>query len=49
VVGFTLQPLYPQEISGTNCTGGWVDLGAVLDGQRKSHLNRVSIPDLFSL
>ena len=32
VVNTTLRPLYPQQRLGTLCTGGWVGLGADLDG-----------------
>jgi hypothetical protein len=32
VVNATTQPLYPREISGTHCIGGWVDPRAGLDG-----------------
>jgi hypothetical protein len=33
VVSTTLRPLYPLERLGTHCTrGGWVSLGASLDG-----------------
>ena len=28
----TLRPLYPPKRSGNHCTGGWVGLGASLDG-----------------
>ena len=36
VVSTTPRPLYPQEIPGTHCTGGWVGPRAVLDGCGKS-------------
>lgn len=32
VTSITPRPLYPPEITGTNCSGGWVGLRAVLDG-----------------
>ena len=34
VVNATLRPLYPRELPGTLCVGGWVDPG--LDGCGKS-------------
>ena len=36
VVNATPWPLYPREIAGTHCTGGWVGHGAGLDGCGKS-------------
>jgi len=33
VVSTTLRPLYPRKRPGTQCTGGWVGLGAGLDGK----------------
>jgi hypothetical protein len=32
----TLRPLYPQEIPGTNCMGGWMIPRAGLDEKKKS-------------
>jgi len=32
VVNDTSQPLYPREMPGTHCIGGWVGPRAVLDG-----------------
>jgi hypothetical protein len=36
VVSTTPRPLYPREISGTHCTGGWVGPRAGLDVCEKS-------------
>ena len=36
VVTTMLRPIYPWERLGTHCTGGWVGLGASLDGHEKS-------------
>jgi len=36
--------LYPREILGTHCTGGWVGPRAGLDRCGKSRPHRVSIP-----
>ena len=44
VVSTTPRPLYPREIPGTHCTGGWVGPRAGLDGWGKSSLHRDSIP-----
>lgn len=32
----TRWPLYPREIHGIHCKGGWVGLGAIADGSTKS-------------
>jgi len=32
VVSITHRPLYPREITGSNCLGGWMGVRAVLDG-----------------
>jgi hypothetical protein len=40
--------LYPRERPGTDCTGGWVGLGAGLDRCGKSRPHRNSIPGLSS-
>jgi len=43
VVSVTPRPLYPPgKRRGVHCTGGWVGLGVVLDGMKKSRRNRVS-------
>jgi hypothetical protein len=44
VVSTTPRPLYPREILGTHCTGGWVGPRAGLDGHGKSTFHRDSIP-----
>ena len=44
VVNATVRPLYPWEIPGTHCTGGWLGLRAGLDGFGKSHPHWDSIP-----
>ena len=36
VVSTTSRPLYSRERPGTHCVGGWVGLGAGLDGYGKS-------------
>jgi hypothetical protein len=36
VVNATPRPLFPWERPGTHCVGGWVPLGAGLDGCGKS-------------
>jgi hypothetical protein len=36
VVNATLRPLYPLQRPGKHCIGGWVGLGAGLDGCGKS-------------
>jgi hypothetical protein len=41
--------LYPKEWRSIHCIGGWVALRASLDGCRKSHPYRVSIPGPSSL
>ena len=44
MVNATPRPLYPQERPGADCTGGWVDPRAGLDGCGKSRPHRDSIP-----
>jgi hypothetical protein len=44
VVSITPRPLYPQERSGTICTGGCVSHRTDLDVCEKSRPNRYSIP-----
>ena len=44
VVNATPRPLDPRERPGTRCTGGWVGVGAGLDGCGKSRPHRDSIP-----
>jgi hypothetical protein len=44
VVNTTPRPLYPREIPGTLCIGGWVVPRAGLDMCEKSRLHRDSIP-----
>ena len=44
VVNATPRPLYPWEITGTHCIGGWVGFRADLDGCGKSRLYGDSIP-----
>jgi hypothetical protein len=44
MVSTTPRPLYPREIPGTHCTGGWVGLRASLDVCEKSRPHRDSIP-----
>jgi hypothetical protein len=44
VVSTTHRPLYPQEILGTHCTGGWVGPRTGLDVCEKSRPHRDSIP-----
>jgi hypothetical protein len=44
VVNTTPRPPLPTERPGTNCTGGWVGLGAGLDSCGKSRSHRDSIP-----
>ena len=39
-----LAALSPGKSPGTHCTGGWVGLGAGLDGCEKSRPRRDSIP-----
>jgi hypothetical protein len=36
VVSITPRSIYPREIPGAHCTGGWVDSRAGLDGCEKS-------------
>jgi hypothetical protein len=40
MVNTTPRPLYPQEIPGTHCTGGWVGPRAGLDVCEKSRPHR---------
>ena len=44
VVNATPRSLYPREIHGTHCIGGWVAPRAGIDGCEKSHPHRDSIP-----
>jgi hypothetical protein len=44
VVSTMPRPLYPWEIPGTHCTGGWVGPKAGLDVCEKSRPHRDSIP-----
>jgi len=44
VINATPWPLYPQEIPGDHCKGGWVGPKPGLDGCGKSRLHRESIP-----
>jgi hypothetical protein len=44
VVSTTPRPLYPWEIPGTHCTGGWVGPRAGLDVCEKSRPHQDSIP-----
>ena len=37
--------LYPRERPGTHCTGGWVCLGADLDGMTNLTTNGIRSPD----
>jgi hypothetical protein len=48
VVSLTPLPLYPREIPGTHCTGGWVGLRAGLDVCEKSCPHRDSSLGLSS-
>jgi hypothetical protein len=45
VVSTTPRPLYPREIPGTHCTGGWVGPRAGLDVCEKSRPTRIRSPD----
>jgi hypothetical protein len=45
VVSTTPRPLYPQEIPGTHCTGGWVGPRAGLDVCEKSCPTGIRSPD----
>ena len=45
VVSITPRPLYPGEITGTNCSGGWVGLRAVLDGTENLAFAGIRSPD----
>jgi len=45
VVNVTPWPLYPREIPGTHCVGGWVGPRVDLDGCGKSRPHQDSIPE----
>ena len=45
MVSTTLRPLYPGKETRYPFIGGWVGLGAGLDGSKKSHLTGVRSPD----
>jgi hypothetical protein len=45
VVSTTPRPLYPREIPGTHCTGGWVGPRAGLDVCEKSRPHGIPSPD----
>jgi hypothetical protein len=49
VVRTTPRPLYPREIPGTHCTGGWVGPRAGMDACEKSGPYRDLIPGPSSL
>lgn len=49
VVEATPWPLYPWEIDGTPCAGGWVGLGVSLDGYGRSHAHQGWSPGSSSL
>jgi hypothetical protein len=48
VVSTTPRPLYPREIPGTHCTGGWVGPRAGLDVCEKFRPHRDSIQPIAS-
>ena len=45
VVNTTLRPLDPRERPDTSCIGGWVGLGADLDGHGNFATNVIRFPD----
>ena len=49
VVNATPRPLYPREIPGTYCIGGWVGPRAVLDVHGIPHTHRDPISGPSSL
>jgi hypothetical protein len=49
VISATPRPVYPRKILGTHFIGGWVGYRAGLNGCRKSHIHRDSIPGPSSL